>query len=244
MYIGTVHAGRAIYAGREVEAKIDTMTFSLDQLVSCIQTQVEESSITPEALARSLERMYRSLPLEAKLRGTPTMDGVFKAVREECSLLNYSILERIAYSFHLRDAHEYIALYEKHIEHVTKLLNATEFAEQLHQAVKETPMASTSLQESITIVTMWGPNQKKVEDFRRFMFEAFSFARGYVHLIKVRPGSLQFTCYVPEQLTKAVTQLAQENRQVFQQFGVIQLKIGGVTVFEQLIPDPVDKVCL
>lgn len=236
-------AGAPILAGREVEAKIDTMEFALHQLVFRIKELVVEYSVTAEMLVKYLKSSCRSLPLDEKLVGNKTMDDIFDVVREECSLLNYSVLQNIALNYGLREAHEFFGLYEEHTAVVTDLLNDTKFAEKLRREVQSLPMAGASSRETISIMTRWGPNQREVQDFKEFMTNAFTFLEQHIHLIDVRPGSMQFICYVPEQLIEAVTQLAYQNSEVFRHFGVIQLTIGGVMVFEQLMVEPMEEVC-
>ena len=204
----------------------------LGDLVYDIKKKFEEAHININDLKDYISLYDPDEKCSYQLREARDMSEVFFIVRTQlCSLLNCSILQKLAQKFNLQDSEKIIQDYEIAKENYRRLLISSSFADELR---KESQFLSNT--KGIIVLRLKWPSVKSltVFEFENIIKEVFSELYCYIHLLKVEPGSIIATMSAPERVTGALIALAKRSITYLRDIGVTWLTIGDTLIINDI----------
>ena len=160
-----------------------------------------------------------------------TIDKLLRQLRQgHVDTFNVYYLQQLISRFHQSDAViESVKEYEDRKE---KFLEATT-VKQFQQAIVN--KAETLPPKGMAEITIRIPaelniretNKRTLKDVEKLARRAFKGCENYFISIKVKPGSIIITWYVPESLCEELERLARENAAVLREEGVEEVTIAG-----------------
>ena len=175
--------------------------------------------------------------LKPKLAECSKVSDVLSLVKEECSLIDVSLLEAVVEVFNVKEAEKHIKEYR---EKLKKFLEDNPIAcclKEKFDAVKNHPPLNC---ETITYVFDWRPDEKKLKDITDILSEC---SGKFVRIRYIDTGySIAVTCSFPYSLLGVLIARVMENLQFLIKNGLIKLTIGYWTIWEK--EKTSQKVCI
>ena len=175
--------------------------------------------------------------LKPKLEECSKVSDVLSLVKEECSLIDVSLLEAVVEVFNVKEAEKHIKEYR---EKLKKFLEDNPIAHCLKEkfdAVKTHPPLNC---ETITYVFDWQPDERMLKDITDILSES---SGKLVRIRYIDTGySIAVTCSFPYSLLGVLIARVMENLQFLIKNGLIKLTIGYWTIWEK--EKTSQKVCI
>ena len=175
--------------------------------------------------------------LKSKLAECSKVSDVLSLVKEECSLIDVSLLEAVVEVFNVKEAEKHI---EEYREKLKKFIEDNPIAHCLKEkfdAVKTHPPLNC---ETITYVFDWQPDERMLKDITDILSEC---SGKLVRIRYIEKGySIAVTCSFSYFLTGVLITRVMENLQFLIKNGLIKLTIGYWTIWEK--EKTSQKVCI
>ena len=166
--------------------------------------------------------------LKPKLAECSKVSDVLSLVKEECSLIDVSLLEALVEEFNVKKAEKYIKKYRGILK---KFLDNNPIAHCLRKkfdAVKTHPPLNC---ETVTYVFDWRPDERMLKDITDILSES---SGKFVRIRYIDEGSsIVVTCSFPYSLHGVLVARVMENLQLLKDEGLIKLTIGYWTIWEE-----------
>ena len=166
--------------------------------------------------------------LKPKLAECSKVSNILSLVKEECSLIDVSLLEALVKEFNVKKAEKYI---EEYMGILKKFLEDTRITcclKEKFDAVSAHPPLNC---EMITYVFDWRPDERMLKDITDILSESSG------KLVKIRyidtGYSIAVTCSFPYSLHGVLITRVMENLQLLIKNGLIKLTIGYWTIWEE-----------
>ena len=174
--------------------------------------------------------------LKPKLAECSEVSDVLSLVKEECSLIDVSLLEAVVEELNVKKAENHIEVYRGILK---KFLEDTPIAHCLKEkfdAMKNHPPLNC---ETITYVFDWRPDERMLKDITDILSKSSG------KLVRIRymdtGYSIVVTCSFPYSLHGVLIARVMENLQLLKDKGLIKLTIGYWTIWEEDKTE--EKVC-
>ena len=202
------------------------MRTSLGRMMFNVCKAIEEAGPELEDLKKLVESCNSDL--KSKLAECSKVSDVLSLVKEECSLLDVSLLEAVVEEFNVKEAEKHI---EEYREKLKKFLEDNPIAHCLKEkfdAVKTHPPLNC---ETITYVFDWQPDKRMLKDITDILSES---SGKLVRIRYIDTGySIAVTCSFPYSLLGVLIARVMENLQFLIKNGLIKLTIGYWTIWEK-----------
>ena len=166
--------------------------------------------------------------LKPKLAECSEVSNVLSLVKEECSLIDVSLLEALVKEFNVEEAKKHIEEYRGILK---KFLETTPIAHCLKEkfdAVSTHPPLNC---ETVTYVFDWQPDERMLNDIKDILSEM---SGKFVKIKYIDTGhSIAITCSFPYSLHGVLITRVMENLQFLIKNGLIKLTIGYWTIWEE-----------
>ena len=151
------------------------------------------------------------------------------AIRDKCTLINISCIEKVVKVLKIKDAEAHIQTYRETIKEFCKEVSVTLC---LREKFGE---ASLLEYEKITFVLDWDPDEYTLEDIRNILsitFEKELSKKVRIHVV-APDNSITVTCTFPLSLTSFLVAKAKKTVELVKMKGLIQLTIGYYIILEK-----------
>ena len=166
--------------------------------------------------------------LKPKLAECSKVSDVLSLVKEECSLIDVSLLEALVKEFNLKKAEKYIEEYRGILKEFLENTPIARCLKEKFDAVTTDPPLNF---EMITYVFDWRPDERMLKDITDILSES---SGKLVRIRYIDTGySIVVTCSFPYSLTGILIARVMENLQLLIKNGLIKLTIGYWTIWEE-----------
>ena len=174
--------------------------------------------------------------LKPKLAECSKVSDVLSLVKEECSLIDVSLLEALVKEFKVKKAEQYIEEYRGTFKEFHENTPIARCLKEKFDDAKTPPPLNC---ETITYVFDWRPNERMLKDITDILSE---FSGKFVRIRYIDTGySIVVTCSFPYSLHGVLVARVMENLQLLKDKGLIKLTIGYWTIWEEYKTE--QKVC-
>ena len=174
--------------------------------------------------------------LKPKLAECSKVSDVLSLVKEECSLIDVSLLKKIVEEFKVKKAEKYIAEYMGILKEFLEDTRIACCLKEKFDAVSAHPPLNC---ETVTYVFDWRPDERMLNDITDILSKSSG------KLVRIRyidtGNSIAVTCLFPYSLHGVLITRVMENLQLLIKNGLIKLTIGYWTVWEEDKTE--EKVC-
>ena len=186
------------------------------------------AKVTMEELKDFLNKYFPHM--QSSLEDCKNMLDVFLAMRKECSLANFALLEIVVAHFDVPEARQHIDNYKKEFLIYEIALLSTEFASEMREEAQF--RGSLSRCETIHLKMVWGKDETTLQEFEELIHYVFAPLARYVHLQAVLEGCIHCICYANRVLMGSLASRAKENLGGLRERGVIWLVVGEETLLD------------
>ena len=186
------------------------------------------TKVTMEELMDFLNKYFPHM--QSTLEDCKNMLDVFLAMRKECSLANFALLELVVAHFVVPEAQVHIDNYKKEFLIYEISLLSTRFANEMREEAQF--RGSLSRSETIHLKMVWGKDETTLQEFEELIHYVFAPLARYVHLQAVLEGCVHCICYASRVLMEPLASQAKKNLGGLRERGVIWLVVGEETLFD------------
>ena len=166
--------------------------------------------------------------LKPKLAECSKVSCVLSLVKEECSLIDVSLLETLVKVFKVEKAEKYIEEYNGILNEFLENIPIDRCLREKFDAMKTHPPLNC---EMITYVFDWRPDERMLKDITDILSKS---SGKLVRIRYIDTGySIVVTCSFPYSLHGVLIARVRENLQLLKDKGLIKLTIGYWTIWEE-----------
>ena len=215
------------------EEEYSLMHDKMTNLFYDFQDVVESAKIRLGNLKRFI-RLRRPQECDEELKSAGDLTDLFIIVRTRlCSLVNHSILVRIAEKFKLSDAFTALEAYEIERQNYREMLLGATFAEELKRANEHFSHHPTA-NNTIILKLKWSSvTPFTVAEFKCIVEDVFREYIDFIHTLEVKAGSIIVTMCAPERIIPALIVMAKKRVLYLKEIGVTRLTIGGKLIVSE-----------
>ena len=213
----------------EFQAEFDRVNDSLGIMIFNASPYIKAAIPSLEHLI-SFIKIFRP-ELRPQLSLAKSFDDVLEIIRDNCSITNIVLVEKIINQYSVTEAHQLISKYNAGIE---------EFCtKQVHSiTLKKLPSPLLTC-DSIKFIVNWEVSKCTLNNIKDLLQRAFRNSFKKIEVIETREGhSILIICYAPHYLMDMLYMEAQENIEELRAMGLMKLTISYYTVYD----DTKDKV--
>lgn len=193
--------------------------------------KVKDAVSTKVTVEELKDFLYKYFPhMQTTLEESNNMLDVFLAMRKECSLANFALLEIVVAHFVVPEAQEHIDNYKKEFVIYEIALLSTEFASEMREEAQF--RGSLSRCETIHLKMVWGKDETTLQEFEELIHYVFAPLARYVHLQAVLEGCIHCICYASRVVMGTLANQAKEKVGGLKERGVIWLVVGEETLLD------------
>ena len=164
--------------------------------------------------------------LETDVQDADTTNDVMKVVCNECTLAEYSYLEKIADRFGLQEAKKSIEHYHSTLDDFCKhTLEEHSYARSFRVDHPE-PILPSPNKIEITFKLEWNATKKSLKDIRDVLRMVFGDLTDRVQIVVIKDGSVVVVCWAPQYLMSELVELAKSKLDQLKEVGVVELTVG------------------
>ena len=192
-----------------------------------------KSYVQVDVLKQYLYRRFREL--ETGVKVAVTTDDVMEVVHNECTLAEYSYLEKIADRFDLQDAKRLIEHYHSKLDDFcTHTLEKHSYARSFRVDHPE-PILPSSNKVEVTFKLEWNARRKSLRDIRDVLRMAFGDLTDRVQIVVIKGGSVVVVCWAPQYLMTELVEQAKSNLDQLKAVGVVELTVGYIKLITEKV---------
>ena len=176
--------------------------------------------------------------LKTDVQNADTTNDVMKVVHNECTLAEYSYLEKIADRFGLQEAKKSIEHYRSTLDDFCKhTLEEHSYAKSFRVDHPE-PIIPSSNKIKITFKLEWNATKKSLKDVRDVLRMVFGDLTDRVNIMVIKDSCVVVVCWAPQDLMTELVKLAKSKLDQLKEVGVVELTVGQI----ELIPEKVNTL--
>ena len=173
--------------------------------------------------------------LKTDVQDADTTNDVMEVVRNECTLAEYSYLEKIADRFGLEKAKKSIEHYRSKLDDFCKhTLEEHSYARSFRVDHPE-PILPSSNKVEVTFKVEWNAQKKSLRDIRDILRMAFGDLTDRVQIVVIKGGSVVVVCWAPQYLMIELVELAKGKLDLLKEVGVVELTVGHIEVITEKV---------
>ena len=147
--------------------EITSLRASLSRMMYNVCKAIEEAGPELEDMKKLVGSCNSEL--KSKLAECSEVSDVLSLVKEECSLIDVSLLEAVVKVFNVKEAEKYIEEYRKKLKKFLEDNPIAHYLKEKFDAVKNHPPLNC---ETITYVFDWRPNERMLKDITDILSES------------------------------------------------------------------------
>ena len=180
--------------------------------------------------------LYRRFDdLQTDIQDAVTTDDIMKVVHNECTLTEYSYLEKIADHFDLEEAKKSIEHYRSTLDNFCKHTLETHSYAKSFCVDHPEPIVPSSNKIEITFKLEWNAKEKSLKDVRNVLRMTFRDLTDRVQIIVIKDGSVDVVCWAPQYLMKELVRLAKSKLDQLKKIGVVKLTVGYIELITEKV---------
>ena len=203
-----------------------SITTSLGRMMFNVCKAIKEAGPELEDLKELVESCNSDL--KPKLAECSKVSDVLSLVKEECSLIDVSLLEAVVKEFNVKEAEKHIKEYREILKEFLENNSIVCCLKQKFDAVKTHPPLNC---ETITYVFDWRPDERMLKNITDILSESSG------KLVKIRfidtGYSIAVTCSFSYSLHGVLVARVMKNLQFLIKNGLIKLTIGYWKIWEK-----------
>ena len=178
-----------------------------------------------------LQRYYRELKPQLEHANSPS--DVITIIVEKYNIINIDCLEAVVDHLEIMEAKAHISSYNAIVD---KFFEETTLDACCDVSFKSDLSSHLLKCETVELTLEWKIDSHKLNDVQVLLSKLFEdiHKRVYITEIKKEKNCIIVTCYTPQYMVDVLQIEAEKNSLVMEEFEVVGLKIGYITVYEKI----------
>ena len=198
-------------------------------LISTIRSFIAKDVSSLKDLKSYLQQSYREL--KPQLAHAKSFDDVITIIVEKYNIINVDCLEAVVDHLEVTEAEAYLSSYKITVDTFCKEITLSMCFNESFMSVLSPPLLSN---ETVQLTLSCKVDKDKLHDVRMLLSKLFGDMHNRVYMAGIRKDDhITVMCYTPQYIMDVLLIEADKNRKVMEEFELVGLKIGYVTVYDK-----------
>ena len=207
----------------------ESLRQKFDLLISSIRCLIADNVSSLDNLKTYLQRSYREL--KPQLAHAKSFGDVITIIVEKYNIINVDCLEVVVDHLEIVEAKAHISSYNTTVD---KFFEGATFSACCNESFKSDLSSHLLNCETVELTLEWKIDRRKLNDVRMLLSKFFGDIHKRVYIMEIKKESFVIVrCYTPQYMLDVLQIKAVKNTELMEEFEVIKLRIGYVTVYDK-----------
>ena len=208
----------------------ESLRQNFNVFISSIRCLIADNVSSLENLKSYLQRYYREL--KPQLAHAKLAEDVITIIVEKYNIINVDCLEAVVDHLEIVEAKAHISSYNVTVDN---FFEGATFSACYNKSFKSDLSSHLLNCETVELTLEWKIDRHKLNDVRVLLSKFFGDIHKRVYIMEIKKESfIIVTCYTPQYMVDVLLIEAEKNSELMEEFEVVGLKIGYVTVYDKL----------